>query len=325
MQVVFDNNSKGYQEFIVSYQLRGYRKMWLQRLKLGPRFNVLLVLIFIGGFVLSGLTFANVLESRAKNEVTSKALILIQTMNSVRDYTSFNIQPLLNPRLDTDSTFIAETVPAYAATEVFQHVRKMDDYKDFFYKEATLNPTNLRDKADSFEANLVKRFREESNTEEISGFRDLPGGQVFYIARPLAVQKESCLRCHSTVDQAPKSQIDTYGAENGFGWKLNEIVAAQMISVPAEEVLNNARQTLVLVMAILLAVFIAIAVAINYLLKRSVIYPIRRMARVAEAVSMGEMATEFEQHSRDEIGILATAFNRMKSSLEISMNLLNKK
>ncbi|HTL89490.1 MAG TPA: DUF3365 domain-containing protein [Leptolyngbya sp.] len=299
--------------------------MWLQRLKLGPRFNVLLAVVFIGGFALSGFALSNVLESRAKNEVTSKALVLIQTMNSVRDYTSTNIQPLLNPRLDTDSTFIAETVPAFAATEVFQRVRKLDEYKDFFYKEATLDPTNLRDKADSFEADLVKRFRDESNTKEISGFRDLPGGQIFYIARPLAVQKESCLRCHTTPEKAPKSQIATYGAENGFGWKLNDIVAAQIISVPAEEVLSNARKSLVLVMAILLAVFLAIVVAINYLLKRSVIRPIRQMARTAEAVSMGEMATEFEHHSRDEIGILAAAFNRMKSSLEISMSLLNKK
>lgn len=299
--------------------------MWLQKLKLGPRFNVLLALVFIGGFALSGFALSNVLESHAKNEVTSKALLLIQTMNSVRDYTSTNIQPLLNPRLDTDSTFIAETVPAYAATEVFQRVRKIDDYKDFFYKEATLDPTNLRDKADSFEAGLVRRFREESNTKEILGFRDLPGGQVFYIARPLAVQKESCLRCHSTADKAPKSQIATYGAENGFGWKLNDIIAAQIISVPAEEVLSNAWRSLVLVMAILLAVFMVIAVAINYLLKRSVIRPIRQMARAAEAVSMGEMAAEFEQHSGDEIGTLAAAFNRMKSSLEISIHLLNKK
>ncbi|NDJ18004.1 c-type heme family protein [Myxacorys almedinensis] len=299
--------------------------MFLQRLKLGPKFNLLLALVFIGGFIISGLALSNVLESRAKNEVTSKALILIQTMNSVRDYTSTNLQPLLNPRLDTDSTFIPETVPAYSATEVFQRVRKTDPYKDFFYKEATLDPTNLRDKADSFEADLVDKFRKDSNTKELSGFRDLPGGQVFYIARPLSVQKESCLRCHSTPDKAPRSQIATYGAENGFNWKLNDIVAAQLISVPAEEVLNNARQSLVMIMSILLAVFLAIVAVINYLLKRSVIHPIRQMARTAESVSMGHMEEEFRQTSRDEIGALAAAFNRMKSSLEISMNLLNKK
>lgn len=299
--------------------------MVLQKLKLGSKFNLFLTLVFIAGFVLSGLALSQVLENRAKAEVTSKALILIQTMNSVRDYTTNNIQPLLNARLETDATFIPETVPAYSATEVFQKLRKSPDYKDFFYKEATLNPTNLRDKADAFEASIVERFQKESNTKEISGFRDLPGGRIFYIARPLAVTKESCLRCHSSVDKAPKSQIATYGSENGFGWKLNDIVAAQMIAVPAEEVLKNAWRSLSLVMGILLAVFLALLFVINTLLRRSVIRPIRRMANTAEAVSMGQMDVEFEQNSRDEIGALAAAFNRMKSSLEISMSLLNKR
>jgi len=59
---------------------------------------------------------------------------------------------------------------------------------------------------------------------------------VFYIARPLAITKESCLRCYSTPEAAPKVSWQTHGKENGFGWKLNEIVASQIISVPAEEV-----------------------------------------------------------------------------------------
>lgn len=299
--------------------------MILQKLKLGAKFNVLLAAAFLIGLLLSSVALSQVLENRARGEVTSKALMLIQSMNSVRDYTSTKIQPLLKSRLDTDPTFIAETVPAYSANEVFQRFRENNDYKDFFYKEATLNPTNPRDKADVFETSLVERFKKEPNTTEISGFRDLPGGQVFYIARPLAVKKESCLQCHSTPDKAPKSQIATYGTDNGFGWALNDIVATQLIAVPAGEVINNAWRSLALVMAILTGVFLALVLLINTLLKRSVIRPIRRMANAAEAVSMGQMDIEFEQNSQDEIGALAGAFNRMKSSLEISMNLLNKR
>lgn len=299
--------------------------MMLQKLKLGAKFNVLLAVAFLIGLLLSSVALSQVLENRARGEVASKALMLIQSMNSVRDYTSTKIQPLLQSRLETDPTFIAETVPAYSANEVFQRFREHNDYKDFFYKEATLNPTNPRDKADVFETTLVERFQKEPNTQEISGFRDLPGGQVFYIARPLAVKKDSCLQCHSTPDRAPKSQIATYGAENGFGWKLNDIIATQIIAVPASEVINNAWRSLAMVMAILAGVFLALVLLINTLLKRSVIRPIRRMANAAEAVSMGQMDLEFEQNSQDEIGALAAAFNRMKSSLEISMNLLNKR
>ncbi len=297
--------------------------MFIQKLKLEAKFNIFLLLIFIIGSIVSGSLLFSVLEQAAEKEVTNNAKLVVQTMNSVRDYTSGNIAPLLNPRLETEPAFIPETVPAFSATEVFQKLRKDEDYRNFFYKEATLNPTNLRDKVDGFEAKLVERFRSEATTKEISGFRDLPGGRIFYIAHPLSVKQQSCLRCHSTPDRAPKSQIVTYGSDNGFGWKLNEIIAAQVISVPAEQVLDNAQSALKLIMGILLAVFAAILLTVNYLLRRTVIRPIRQMSRTAEAVSLGEMEGEFQHKSQDEIGLLAAAFNRMKSSLQISMNLLN--
>lgn len=298
--------------------------MFIQKLKLEPKFNVFLVIIFIVGSIVSGSLLFRVLEQAAENEVTNKAQLIVQTMNSVRDYTSSNIAPLLNPKLETEPAFIPETVPAYSATEDFQRLRKNEAYRNFFYKEATIDPTNLRDKADSFETKLVERFRVESGTKEISGFRDLPGGKVFYIAHPLTITKESCLRCHSTPDRAPKSQITTYGSENGFNWKLGQVVAAQVISVPAEQVYDNAQSALKLIMGLLLGVFAAILLTVNYLLRKAVIRPIRQMARTADAVSLGQMDNEFEHKSEDEIGLLAGAFKRMKSSLEISMDLLNR-
>ncbi len=296
--------------------------MFFNKLNLGSKFNLLLTLFLMGGFILSGVVLSQVLQNRAQTGVTAKAQILIQIMNAARDYTSKEIQPQLSPQLETAPAFIAATVPAYAATEIFQNFRKGSAYQDFFYKEATLNPTNLRDKADAFEAALVERFRHGEPAKQLTGFRDLPGGQVFYIARPLSVKNDSCLRCHSTPDKAPKSQLSTYGSENGFGWQLNEIVATQMVSVPAAEVLGNANKSLALIMAILFILFLLLMVLINEILRRSVIRPIRKMARAAEAVSMGDMQTQFEQKGNDEIGALAAAFNRMKSSLEISMNLL---
>jgi HAMP domain-containing protein len=298
--------------------------MFIQKLKLETKFNVFLLIVFIVGAIVSGSLLFKVLEQAAENEVTTNAKLIVQTMNSVRDYTTTNITPLLSEKLETEPAFIPEAIPAFSATEVFQKLRKDEAYRNFFYKEATIDPTNLRDKADSFETKLVERFRNESGTKEISGFRDLPGGKIFYMAHPLTIKKESCLRCHSTPDRAPKSQITTYGSENGFNWKLGQVIAAQVISVPAEQVYENAQSALKLIMGILLAVFAAILLTVNYLLRKAVIRPIRQMAKTAEAVSLGHMDNEFKHKSQDEIGLLATAFNRMKSSLEISMNLLNR-
>jgi HAMP domain-containing protein len=295
----------------------------LRNLKLGTRFNLLLLLVFICGVSISGVALSTMLQRKAQAEVASKAMTLMQTMTAVRNYTNTHINPLLAPRLETESVFIPETVPAYAATEVFENLRRNEGYNNFFYKEATLNPTNLRDKADTFETTIVEHFRQESGTKEISDFRSIPSGRVFYIARPLAITKESCLRCHSTPEAAPKSQLATYGKENGFGWKLNEIVAAQIISVPAEEVFASAKQSLSLAIGILISIFAVVILIINFLLKQTVIQPIKKISHLAKEVSTGKITDDFEQTSNDEIGILAASFNRMKSSLEIAMKMLN--
>lgn len=297
--------------------------MMLKNLKLAPKFNLLLIVVFIGCIFISGAALEGVLQQRTQDEVTSRARILIQSMSSVRDYTTDNIIPLLSPRLETSPVFIPETVAAFSAIEVFAKLRKNEEYKDYFYKEATLNPTNLRDKADSFETQLVNRFRNEPETKEISDFRTLPAGEVFYIARPLAVKQQSCLQCHSTPEAAPKSQLAAYGTENGFGWKFNEIVAAQIISVPADKVFESAHRSFSLVMGILIGLFALVVVVINILLKRAVIKPITKMAKMAQAVSTGKANSDFDQKSNDEIGVLAAGFNRMKSSLEIAMKLLS--
>jgi HAMP domain-containing protein len=298
--------------------------MAIKRMGLEYKFNIFLAIVFIIALTVSSSWLFALLENNAEIEIANKAQMLVQTMNAFRNYTTSNIEPLLKDRLELEPAFIPETVPAFSATEVFQQLRKNDNYRSFFYKEATLNPTNLRDKVDEFEKILVEQFRREPATEKLSGFRDLPGGRVFYIAHPLKVDKSSCLRCHSTPDRAPKSQVATYGSDNGYGWTLGEVVAAQVVSIPAEDILNNARDALQIIMGVLLGVFGAIVLVINYLLRRAVIRPIRNLARTAEAMSLGDLDAEFEHQNQDEIGLLATAFNRMKSSLKISMSFLDR-
>ncbi len=292
----------------------------LKNLQLGQKVTILLLIILIAGLGLSGLTLSAVLTSNAKSEISSTALVLMETMKSVREYTSKQITPELKDKLET--TFLPQTIPAYSAREVFEVLRKKTDYKDFFYKEATLNPTNLRDKADGFETKIVERFRDKSNLTELQDFRSLPGGDIFYIARPLAITDPKCLDCHSTPERAPKSMIDRYGATNGFNWQLNEIVGAQIISVPASKVIQKANQSSFLIIGIVSIVFFAVVLLINVFLNRQVVMPLKRITHVAEEVSMGHTEVDFEQLSNDEIGSLAKAFKRMKFSLDKAMERL---
>ncbi|MEM9924490.1 MAG: DUF3365 domain-containing protein [Cyanobacteria bacterium P01_D01_bin.50] len=294
-------------------------------MKIGTKVNFILLIVCIIGILISGVALSNVLETKAGNEINSKALALMEMNNSIRNYTNDRVQPWLLPKLDTQDNFIPESIPTYSVREVFEYFRSSPEYASFLYKDATLNPTNLRDKADDFETQIVKRFRQERNTNSISGFRSVSGRKLYYTAKPFQIKKESCLRCHSTPEKAPKSQLNTYGENNGFGWKLNEIVAAQIVYVPAEKILQSAHRSFVLITGIVAIVFTAVIIIMNLLLKRTVLIRIKKIAIVAEQVSVGDMNASFGRQNKDEIGDLAEAFNRMKYSLEIAMNMLNNK
>ncbi|MGF1603211.1 MAG: DUF3365 domain-containing protein [Thermosynechococcaceae cyanobacterium] len=294
----------------------------LKNFKLGMKLNLILFVIFIVIVIVNGLILSNVLQANAEQEVTRKALVLIETMDSVRDYTRLQVNPELADRLETEDQFLPQTVPGYSAREVFEYLRKRDAYTDFFYKEATLNPTNLRDKTDTFEAGIVETFRKNPNLKTQSGFRSLPSGDLYYVARPIAIKQESCLRCHSTPEAAPKSQLATYGRDNGFGWKLNEIVGAQTISVPAGQVLADARRLQFLVIGILAIGFLIAVVALNLFLNFAVVSPIKEMANWSREVSTGNLNSDYEHDANDEIGVLAASMNRLKVSMEMAMNML---
>jgi protein-histidine pros-kinase len=229
------------------------------------------------------------------------------------------VKPLLDTQLKY--VFLPQTVPAYAATEVFNEMRKK--HPDYGYKEATLNPTNPRDRASDWEADIVNVFRQSSDTKEIVGERDTPTGRTLYLARPIQVTTAACLVCHSSIEVAPKTMVDLYGPANGFGWKMNEVIGAQVVSVPMSVPIARANEVFRTFMLSLAAVFIVTFLLLDAMLHVMVIRRVTRLSKAADQVSLGEMDdAEFKSRSRDEIGVLTEAIGRMKTSLVQAMKML---
>ncbi len=289
---------------------------------LNRQFTLFFTIVFIGGIVISGLALSSAMQQLAKVEIKARAHMMIQTMNAVRNYTSESIKPQLADQLAQSSSFIRETVPAYGAREVFEHFRESPEYSNFLYKEATLNPSNPRDQADDFETNIVNAFRQDDAPEELSGYREQDGKELFYIARPLAIKKSSCLECHGRVDDAPQSMIKTYGSKQGYNWKLNEVVAAQTIYIPADTLLQQGYHYLKLVMAIIIGIMATIIFLMNRLLKQKVVHPLKKLTHLAKQVRGSSLPTLDDWQQKftilnpiakrsDEPGELARAFQHM--------------
>jgi protein-histidine pros-kinase len=289
-------------------------------MKLIVKFNLVFVLVFLLGLVAAGTVSDQLLQKNARDEIVLNARLVMESALAARAYTSTQVGPLLQTQMKY--TFLPQSVPAYSANEIFDVVRKK--FPEYAYKEAVLNPTNPRNRANDWEADIVNQFRNASDQPEMVGERETPSGKSFYIARPMQIKAEACLYCHSTVDAAPKTLVDKYGPANGFGWKMNEVIGAQIVSVPTEVPIARANRAFRTFMVSLTVVFALIFIALNLMLWYMVIRPVTQLSKIAYHVSQGENmdAPDFEVTSSDEIGVLTQSFNRMKKSLVQAMTML---
>jgi HAMP domain-containing protein len=288
-------------------------------MKLLVKFNLIFVLVMALGVAVAGWISRGMLQDQARQEVLSTARLLMEKAVAVRGYTSNQITKLLATQMQYE--FLPQSVPSYSAVEVLGTLRTK--YPDYGYKEATLNPTNPRDRATGWEVDIVNSFRNDAELKEFVGERDTPTGRSLYVSRPLRITNPACLQCHSSVEAAPKTMVDKYGPANGFGWQLNEVIGAQVVSVPMALPLQKAQENFKLFVGSLVGVFVVVGIVLNVMIWLVVVRPVTQLSALADRVSQGDLnAPEFTARSKDEIGVLAESFSRMRASVTQAMKML---
>jgi HAMP domain-containing protein len=289
-------------------------------MKLLLKFNLVLIAVFGTGIALAGYLSRDFLERSARAQVLQQARLMMGAAGGMRTYTSKQVGPLLEAHQAQINAFLAQTVPAYSATEVFNYLR--EDYPDYSYKEATLNPTNLRDRAVDWEADVIQDFRSHSDRKEFSGERNTPEGRALFLARPIEADPP-CLQCHSTPDAAPAALVKVYGRNNGFDWKAGDVVGAQIVSVPMSVPLDIASRAFRTLMLYLGGIALVALVLLDVAMVTIVIRPVTRLAATADQISNGDLnVPEVGVQGSDEISELARSFNRMHLSLSRAIRML---
>jgi HAMP domain-containing protein len=288
-------------------------------MNLQAKFSLIFLLVFGVQLAVAGYVCDGFLQRSARDQVIHQARLMMESSLAARTYTDEQIKPLVHRN---DPAFHPQIVPGYAATEHFNYFRNA--YPEYSYKEATLNPTNPRDRAVDWEADVVKWFRDNPDKNDFSGERGTPMGRSLFLARPIKALA-SCLVCHSTPDVAPANMVKVYGTANGFGWKENEIIGAQIVSVPMALPIRMADAAYRQLMTYLVVIAIVTLVVLNLALHFAVIRPVRRFSVMADEISKGNLDfPELPATGKDEISVLAGSFNRMHRSLARAMKMLDR-
>jgi HAMP domain-containing protein len=288
------------------------------------KLNLVLLLTFGAGVAISSYVSRGFLQRSARQQVTQQARLMMEAAGAMRTYTAQQISPLLlAQRALMRTTFPPQIVAAYGAEEIFANLRA--NHPDYTYKEAALNPTNLKNRASDWEADVIGAFRNHAEMTEITGQRQTPEGPSFFLAHPIKVDPP-CLQCHSTPAAAPPAMLKSYGRDHGFNWKAGETIGAQIVSVPtalSDSVAERAFQSL---LASLGGAALATFLVLELFIAMVVIRPVTRLSAMAEEISKGTLnVPDLQVRGGDEIALLARAFNRMCRSLEKAIQLLESK
>lgn len=311
---------------------------------LSKKLTTLMVAVFMGGIIFSGVVYYNILHRNAENEVNTQANLLISTVDGIRKYNADRVTPLLEKleklEKQSEEKMLMEAIPSVAMVRVFDIFTNAngDKYSEYRYRNAMINPTNINDKATENEIKIIEKLSQKYELEKQinplgkniveEGYLTRNGKNKlsFYTARPIIIEKSqtSCLSCHTSLETSPKSlqalyQKGVYSGNNGFGWELDKVIGTKIIYVPADKIDKIAKQNFLIILGTFMAIFAISILLVNLWLKQHIVRPLNQITQVAEAVSLGDMDASFENKSKDEIGRLADAFRRVKTTLEIAI------
>lgn len=290
-------------------------------MKLKAKFNAVILAIFAIGLLVSAYLSYTILTANAQKDAEKRAALVMEAAIAFESYTHAEVEALLIPHMG--DTFLPQSVAAYAAIQALARMNEKN--AEYVYKAAVLNPTNPRDKAFQWEAEIVERFRGDPRIEKLRGVRPTQHGDSLFLARPIKITDEACLACHGDPSRAPASLVAKYGPAGGFGWQLNEVVGARIVSVPLTAAIAEARLAFIVFMGLLIVMFATFIIVLNAMLKNIVIKPATTMSEIADRVSKGDLEVPaFDVGGDDEMSTLANSFNRMRRSVEKAMRMLEK-
>ena len=292
----------------------------LQQTSTVATIRLILIPIFVFFLIVGAGGAYWLLRHDAMLRAAETARLVLNTAVAVREYTQDNVLPDVSKA--PTSQFYETSVPAFAAQSVYSRVQRMNPA--YSYREPALNPTSTNDRPNSAEVDLINAFRADPKLAELTGIRDSDAGAVFYLARPIKITNAECLACHSTPDKAPPAMIAKYGATNGFGWKLNETIGIQTLTVPIAEQLKGSVELAISLAAGLLLVFVVTYFALTYMLQTTLVRPLRELSQAAEAASVtASERAPITISGTTEIQQLADAIQRLRTSLTKALRRLS--
>jgi PAS domain S-box-containing protein len=312
--------------------MRSENKIQREHIKMNKQTSKVKISVFLAALAVLISTLAVVIviylvnvnmRQQALAEAESKALILLNRNLATHSYYSQILKPHL---FEWTEPFRAEEYFEPSWMSSTYAVREIDGYfkelspSDYYIKDAAINARSPNNEADEYERAFLEELNADPTVQDRAAVRTIDGRRYLTVLRRGEVMDETCMRCHSTPDNAPDDLVRIYGPERSFNRHIGETISTVSIHIPLEEAYAEADRISVQLSVVLLCLLGALFAVQFWVYRRVLLNPVTLLQDKASQIINDEkhLGEQIQLPFGRELAELTTSFNLMSSNLRQS-------
>ncbi|HAY21984.1 MAG TPA: hypothetical protein DCY27_07430 [Desulfobacterales bacterium] len=270
------------------------------------------------------------MRRQALVEAESKASLLLSRNYATHTYFSQNLKPRLfawtapfHPPGCFEPTWMSST---YALRYIDEYFKRLTDAQ-YYYKDAAVNARTPDNEADDAEKAFLAELNADPKLYKKSGIRYFDGQPYLVVMQRGERMAETCLRCHSTPERAPKQMVQIYGPTRSFHRPLGEVASTVSIRIPLASAYAAANRFSLQLSALFILAFTVLFGSQIFFVKRWIFDPLTVIRN--RFLSISENSTFLGQTvplpQGQELQEMTAAFNAMSVKLAELYNSLEER
>jgi two-component system NtrC family sensor kinase len=208
------------------------------------------------------------------SEVSSQANLVFSQVDSVQGYVRQTLRPKMYSILDHGDFIIEAMSSSFVSRQVMDRLRSSG--QEHLYRRVAMDARNPDYEARGIELELVDFFRQNPKQTHWEGYKTLNDREYYVKARPVVFGK-SCMACHGLPVHAPKSLLDRYGSQRGFGKTLGQLGGVDLVGVPLEKSLNMISEATLSYLVLYFSGIVLLYLMIHFFFTRLVSSKLKRL------------------------------------------------
>lgn len=218
-----------------------------------------------------------------------------------------------DPKLQS-TTYITNHINATSQKLLKQSLH--NTHQNVLLKIVSDNPTNLHNKTNSFEQQVLQKFRNTHLKEYIQEVQLSNRASATFYAKPLQPNTKACLQCHGKPEDAPLQMQKMYGTTHGYNENVGHIRAMIAVYNPIEADKKTMMHFYYTIVIITFFISISIIFIIRYYTK-IVHEKDAFITKQTKFAAMGEMISMIAHQWRQPLTGMGMAVENLKLDVEL--------